>query len=71
MSAADLGESTRTRCWLEAIALRESIAAHTTEREEALVLAHHRLARTPHSLSKSRFENNPQWEPCTGPSTAP
>jgi len=27
------------------------------------VLAHHRLARTPRSLSDSRFEDNPEWEP--------
>ncbi len=63
ISAADLAEITRTRCWLEEIALRESIAAHTTDWEEALVLAHHRLARTPRSLSESRFEDNPEWEP--------
>jgi DNA-binding GntR family transcriptional regulator len=27
------------------------------------VLAHHRLARTPRSLSETRFEDNPAWEP--------
>ena len=53
----------QTRCWLEEIALRESIAARTAEWEEALVLAHHRLARTPRSLSEDRFEDNPEWEP--------
>ena len=63
ISAEDLAEITKTRCWLEEIALRESIAAHSTAWEEALVLAHHRLARTPRSLSESRFEDNPEWEP--------
>ena len=63
ISADDLAEITRTRCWLEEIALRESIAARSTAWEEALVLAHHRLARTPRSLSDSRFEDNPAWEP--------
>lgn len=63
ISAADLAEITKTRCWLEEIALRESIAAHRTEWEEALVLAHHRLARTPRSLSETQFEDNPAWEP--------
>lgn len=63
ISTADLDEITRTRCWLEEIALRESIAARTTAWEERLVLAHHRLARTPRSLSDKRFEDNPQWEP--------
>lgn len=63
ISADDLHEITRTRCWLEEIALRESIAAHTTAWEEALVLAHHRLAKTPRSMSEARFEDNPDWEP--------
>lgn len=63
ISIDDLLEITRTRCWLEEIALRQSIAAHDTRWEEELVLAHHRLARTPRSLSAERFEDNPQWEP--------
>lgn len=63
ISTADLDEITRTRCWLEEIALRESITARTTAWEERLVLAHHRLARTPRSLSDKRFEDNPEWEP--------
>lgn len=63
ISEQDLAEITKTRCWLEERALRESIAARSTAWEEALVLAHHRLARTPRSLSDSRFEDNPEWEP--------
>ena len=63
ISEQDLAEITKTRCWLEALALRESIAARSTAWEEALVLAHHRLAKTPRSLSDKRFEDNPQWEP--------
>ncbi len=63
ISEQDLLEITKTRCWLEEIALRESIAARTPEWEEALVLAHHRLAKTPRSLSSERFEDNPEWEP--------
>jgi DNA-binding GntR family transcriptional regulator len=63
ISADDLNEITQTRCWLEEIALRESIAAHTVGWEEALVLAHHRLARTPRSLSDEHFADNPDWEP--------
>lgn len=63
ISAEDLAEITKTRCWLEEIALRESIAAHSTPWEEALVLAHHRLAKTPRSLAADRFEDNPEWEP--------
>lgn len=63
ISEQDLLEITKTRCWLEEIALRESVAAHTPEWEEALVLAHHRLAKTPRSLASERFEDNPEWEP--------
>ena len=63
ISAGDLAEITQTRCWLEEIALRESISAHSTAWEEALVLAHHRLARTPRALSADSFEDNPAWEP--------
>ncbi len=63
ISAQDLAEITKTRCWLEEVALRESIAAHSTAWEEALVLAHHRLAKTPRSLSDREFQDNPDWEP--------
>ncbi len=63
ISEQDLAEITKTRCWLEEVALRESIAAHTAEWEEALVLAHHRLAKTPRSLASDHFEDNPEWEP--------
>ena len=62
-SDVDLLEITRTRCWLEEIALRKSIENRTPEWEEQLVLAHHRLSRTPRSLAAERFENNPAWEP--------
>lgn len=63
ISGDDLAEITRTRGWLEEIALRESMAQRSPAWEEALVLAHHRLARAPRSLSDSHFEDNPGWEP--------
>ncbi len=63
ISEQDLAETTKTRCWLEEVALRESIATHSTAWEEALVLAHHRLAKTPRSLSDKTFQDNPDWEP--------
>jgi hypothetical protein len=46
ISSQDLAEITKTRSWLEEIALRESIHAHTTQWEESLMLARHRLAGT-------------------------
>ncbi|ESY91850.1 hypothetical protein X738_27660 [Mesorhizobium sp. LNHC209A00] len=45
VSTAELEELTRTRCWLEAIALQNSIAARTFAWEEHVVLALHRLER--------------------------
>lgn len=62
ISQAELVELTKTRCWVEDIALRESMAGATAEWEEGLVLAHHRLSRTARSLDPERFEDNPAWE---------
>lgn len=62
ISADDLRELIKTRCWVEAIALRESIAARTPEWEEGLVLALHRLSRVPRSLNSESFATNPEWE---------
>lgn len=62
ISAADLVEITKTRCWLEQIALRESIGAKSDQWEEELLLAYHRLSKTPRSLSADHYENNPEWE---------
>jgi DNA-binding GntR family transcriptional regulator len=62
VSAADLAEITNTRCWLEEIALRKSMAAGSGQWEEELVLAHHRLSKAPRSLDPERFEDNPEWE---------
>lgn len=44
-SEAHFQDILRTRCWLEERALRESIAVGDQTWEEALVVAHHRLAR--------------------------
>ncbi|MBU2937383.1 MULTISPECIES: GntR family transcriptional regulator [Pacificibacter] len=59
----ELRELTKTRCWLETIALRESIANATPEWDEELIIAHHRLTRTPRSLDPDTFDSNPDWEP--------
>ncbi|WP_434724865.1 GntR family transcriptional regulator [Mesorhizobium sp. RIZ17] len=62
VSAVELEELTRTRCWLEERALRESIAHRTAEWEEQLVLALHRLARAERRLPDDPATNNPEWE---------
>ncbi|MCB8877142.1 GntR family transcriptional regulator [Acidisoma silvae] len=56
----ELEELTRTRCWLEERAFRESIANRTASWEEGVVVALHRLSRLPR-----RAENgtpNTEWE---------
>lgn len=62
ISLEELGELTKTRCWVEGLALRESISNATAAWEEALLVSHHRLDRAPRSLNPERFESNPEWE---------
>ena len=62
ISAAELVELTRTRCWVEALALRHAIASATPAWEEELVLACHRLIRTKRSLSSDTYQEHPEWE---------
>jgi DNA-binding GntR family transcriptional regulator len=60
---ARLDELTRTRSWLNALALRESIAHGDAAWEEALVLAFHRLSRVPRYITpETEPVPNPQWE---------
>lgn len=58
----DLYDLIRMRCWAEEIALRESIAQSTPEWEESIIVAYHRLSRTPRSAQSEKFEFNPEWE---------
>jgi DNA-binding GntR family transcriptional regulator len=62
VSAAELEELTRTRCWLEERALRETLAKRTPAWEEALVLSLHRMSRTPRYLANDPANTNPEWE---------
>ncbi len=61
-SHAELEELVRTRCWLEEIGLRESIAQGDADWEEKLLIAYHRLMRVRRSLTDDRFELNPDWQ---------
>ena len=63
-SLEELQELTRTRCWVEEKALRESIANHSQHWEEQLVIAYHRMKRTPRFTEGSDSEGNPDWERC-------
>ena len=62
VSKEELQELTKTRCWVEGLALRESIKNATQAWEETLLVTHHRLDRTPRSLNVEKFEDNPDWE---------
>ncbi len=59
---AELVELTRTRCWLEEIALRESIAHGDGAWEERIVLAFHWLTRAAKSKDESTKATAPEWE---------
>ena len=61
-STDELAELTRTRCWLEEIALRESIANGDTEWEERIVLAFHWLSRAAQMQDDSTSTTSPDWE---------
>jgi DNA-binding GntR family transcriptional regulator len=61
-SADELMEITRTRCWLEEIALRESIKNGDSDWEERIVLAFHWLARAARSADEATRTTSPEWE---------
>ncbi|MDB5402302.1 MAG: hypothetical protein QOF70_6902 [Acetobacteraceae bacterium] len=62
ISAEELAELTKTRCWLEELALRQCMATATPEWEEALVIACHRLVRTKRSANSEHYEEHAEWE---------
>ena len=60
VSAAELTELNETRCWVEEIALRRSIAAATAAWEETLLVLCHRLLRT--ARPAGAYAEDPAWE---------
>ena len=58
----ELEELIKTRCWLEEIAIRESIANGGQEWEEQVVVAFHRLRREPRGVGENDTEINRDWE---------
>ena len=61
-SEEELKELTRTRCWLEEIALRESIDQGNELWEEQVVLAGHRLSRLSSTSVNQASYNTQEWE---------
>lgn len=62
MSESDLLDLTRARCWLNELAIRNSIANGDAAWEESVVLSFHRLSRTPRYAPGSETERSPAWE---------
>jgi DNA-binding GntR family transcriptional regulator len=62
VSLSELADLTRARCWINEIGLRESIAHGDEVWEESVVLAFHRLRRTPRVLPDASADRNPAWE---------
>ncbi|MEE8344711.1 MAG: GntR family transcriptional regulator [Woeseiaceae bacterium] len=58
----ELLELTRTRCWMEEIALRKSIASGDIAWEERIVLAFHWLTRAAQSNEAADRYTSPEWE---------
>jgi DNA-binding GntR family transcriptional regulator len=61
-SDASLRDLVRTRTAVESLALEQAIARRSPAWEESIVLAFHRLSRTPRSLREDSYEENPEWE---------
>lgn len=61
-SAEELMELIRTRCWIEEIALRESIRRGDQAWEEGIVLAYHRLTRTERATPADAIRIDSEWE---------
>lgn len=64
ISIDDLRVLVKTRCWLEGRAIQESIANHSQEWEELIVLAFHRLIRKTAFFRQTAgdYVGNPEWE---------
>ena len=65
LSLPQLEELTRTRCWLNELALRESIKHGDSAWEESVVIAYHRLSRSPRYASEQARHSgafNSAWE---------
>ena len=61
-SIKELEELIRTRCWLEEIALRESMKNGDDHWEENVVLAFHRLSRVSTANNDPEFYTSREWE---------
>lgn len=59
---AQLDDLVSTRIAVESMALAQAFAKRSAAWEEKVVLAFHRLSRTPRSVDADSYAENPQWE---------
>lgn len=59
---AQLEDLVKTRIAIESLAIRQAFERRTAAWEESLVIAFHRLSRTPRSVATDSYEENPEWE---------
>lgn len=52
----------QARCWIEGVALRDSIARGTSKWEYGVVIAGYALEKAVHSFRSDRFDPNPEFE---------
>lgn len=63
VSVPELRDLTLTRCWINEVGLRQAIAQGGQGWEEAVLIAFHRLSRTPRHLDNGQSDDrNPEWE---------
>ena len=61
-SEEELSELIRTRCWLEEVALRESMRRGGTAWEEGILLAFHRLSKKDRLFDETYIQFDVTWE---------
>ena len=59
---AQLDDLVSTRIAVESLALAQAFENRSPAWEEKVVLAFHRLSRTPRSVGDGDYEENPEWE---------
>ena len=62
LTEADLEDITKARCWVNEVALRESIATGDQAWEETVLIAFHRMSRVPGPVDYSVNPVDPAWE---------
>ena len=61
-SICELQELITTRCWLEEVALRQSIRNGDADWEERVLLTCHRLSKLSRSTGEEPFRSSPEWD---------